>query len=709
MSEKPFDNSLNLETVGMRNFMSYGNNTTVVDLQRPGTTLIVGEDVESGISNGSGKTTILNAIVYAIFDRPISKELKLDELINNVNKKNMEVFIKFNKAGRQYEIRRYRKSKDGNGVKLFIDGVDSTRDSVDRTNQYIAENIIGYSYDLFVRIVVFSAGHEPFFSLPTSGAKKPTQSEIIEELFSITVLAQKAALLKEDIKDNERKLELMKVRVDQIDKEKDRHEKLIASTEAKLADWDDNQDLRIISTQKQLKQANNTDYKTEEIAHKQIVSLSAIISNVTSTMRRVEEWEDLQTSKIQMIQNRMKSLEGIDFDKQEALFIELELHKAELKDQSTALQTVMTKLKTDTASMKKMMTDHSALSDQKCPYCLQDYAEAKAKADELQINIDLLTKSIEDASDTKVAIEDRVTAAKAAVEVISNQTVSDLKSLLIMKNDADTLAERLNDLQNDTNPHLPVLKDLVGDSKDLIASAKKLIKDSTTDLELYKSQVTTKSLDELMSLKSSCAILQSKMEAMLEEINPHVAMLRDLKRVALDSPQYDEINELQKLVEHQKFLVKLLTKNDSFVRKSIIDKNIPLLNQRLKKNLTDLGLPHKVEFTNTMTASISQLGRPISYHGLSAGQQARINLALSFAFRDVLQKMHSPVNFCLLDEVLDVGLCTHGIAAAVRMLKHKAKDEKMTMFVISHKMGEDSGFESTLKVEFKGGFSSIQQ
>lgn len=709
MSGTPFDNSLNLETVGMRNFMSYGNNTTVVDLQRPGTTLIVGEDVESGISNGSGKTTILNAIVYAIFDRPISKELKLDELINNVNKKNMEVFIKFNKAGRQYEIRRYRKGKDGNGVKLFIDGVDSTRDSVDRTNQYIAENIIGYSYDLFVRIVVFSAGHEPFFSLPTSGAKKPTQSEIIEELFSITVLAQKATLLKEDIKDNERKLELMKVRVDQIDKEKDRHEKLITSTEAKLVDWDDNQDLRIISTQKQLKQANNTDYKTEEIAHKQIVSLSAIISNVTSTMRRVEEWEDLQTSKIQMIQNRMKSLEGIDFDKQEALFVELDLHKAELKDQSTALQIVMAKLKTDTASMKKMMTDHSALSDQKCPYCLQDYVEAKAKADELQINIDLLTKSIEDAADTRVTIEDRVTAAKTAVEVISNQTVSDLKSLLIMKNDADTLAERLNDLQNDTNPHLPVLKDLVGDSKDLIASAQKLIKDSTTDLELYKSQVTTKSLDELMSLKSSCAVLQSKMEAMLEEINPHVAMLRDLKRVALDSPQYDEINELQKLVEHQKFLVKLLTKNDSFVRKSIIDKNIPLLNQRLKKNLTDLGLPHKVEFTNTMTASISQLGRSISYHGLSAGQQARINLALSFAFRDVLQKMHSPINFCLLDEVLDVGLCTHGIAAAVRMLKHKAKDEKMTMFVISHKMGEDSGFESTLKVEFKGGFSGIQQ
>jgi DNA repair exonuclease SbcCD ATPase subunit len=698
------DDALNLESVSMRNFMSYGNATVVVNLQRPGTTLIVGEDVETGISNGSGKTTILNGITYALFDRPISKELKLDELINNVNKKNMEVGIKFNKGGKHYDIMRYRKGKDGNTVKLFIDGVDCTRDSVDRTNQYIVENIIGYSYDLFVRIVVFSAGHEPFFSLPTSGAKKPTQSDIIEELFSITVLAQKAALLKEEIKDSERKLELMKVRVDQIDKEKTRHDHLINNTQTKLTDWDDAQDMKIIATQKQLKAANSINYDVEELAHKGIASLEPLIEQITYAREKVSTWNDTHAFKIKSIQSKIDDVAGIDFDKEEALLNELELYKRELDEQTIIHKNLLSKATQDIKTIKKLINEHKSLLDNKCPYCLQDYLESKNRAVELQITINELQQAIKITDDDAVAIEDKILVAEDAIKDIQSHTKYGIKALLTLKNDATTLNDRLESLQSETNPFETLLEKLIGnDDVDVILTNMK------KQLLEHKSLITTKSLDDLMSLKSSRAVLQSRVESILDEVNPHVSALSELKKVVLDDPQYDEINDLQKVVDHQKFLVKLLTKSDSFVRKAIIDKNIPLLNQRLKKNLSELGLPHKVEFTNTMTASITQLGRPISYHGLSTGQRARINLALSFAFRDVLQKMHSPVNFCLLDEVLDVGLCQHGTAAAIRMLKTKAKEENMTMFVISHKMGEDSGFGSTLKVQFSGGFSSIVQ
>jgi DNA repair exonuclease SbcCD ATPase subunit len=115
-----------------------------------------------------------------------------------------------------------------------------------------------------------------------------------------------------------------------------------------------------------------------------------------------------------------------------------------------------------------------------------------------------------------------------------------------------------------------------------------------------------------------------------------------------------------------------------------------------------------VEFTHEMTASISQFGRPLDFGNLSNGQRARVNIALSFAFRDVLQSIHDHINVCMLDEVLDVGLDAIGVQAAARMLKHKARDEGLSMYVISHRDEIDSAFDHRMTVQMSKGFSYIK-
>ena len=130
--------------LSMRNFLSYGNNTTVLDLRRPGTTLIVGENLDltsDGVgANGVGKSSIINAIVYAIYDNPVS-DISKDNLINNINQKNMEVTLEFiGDDGCAYKIHRQRKMKTGtvgNNVYFYKDGVDVTLDSMSATNAEI--------------------------------------------------------------------------------------------------------------------------------------------------------------------------------------------------------------------------------------------------------------------------------------------------------------------------------------------------------------------------------------------------------------------------------------------------------------------------------------------------------------------------------------------------------------------------------------------
>jgi len=227
--------------------------------------------------------------------------------------------------------------------------------------------------------------------------------------------------------------------------------------------------------------------------------------------------------------------------------------------------------------------------------------------------------------------------------------------------------------------------------------------------KLIKNKITVPNLEELLEIKNQSSTLESKLDELENAINPFIEPLEELEDVKLDDIGYNEINKLTVHLDHQKFLLKLLTKKDSFVRKVLLNKNIPFLNSRLQQYLLDLGLPHTVEFTHQLTAEISQFGRPMDFGNLSNGQRARVNLALSFAFRDVLQNLHTRINICMLDEVLDVGLDAVGVQNAARMLKRKGRDDNLSLYIISHRDEIDSAFENTMTIQMTKGFSYIKE
>ena len=153
--------------------------------------------------------------------------------------------------------------------------------------------------------------------------------------------------------------------------------------------------------------------------------------------------------------------------------------------------------------------------------------------------------------------------------------------------------------------------------------------------------------------------------------------------------------------------MKLLTKKDSFIRKALLNKSIPLLNTRLRNNLDKVGLPHRATFTEEMEVSISQFGADYEYGNFSAGQKARVNLCLAFAFRDVLQSRFGKINLCILDECLDTGLGNVGVTQATKMIKSIAQDNHLSMFVISHRDEVLNMFDKRIEIELRNGFSNI--
>jgi DNA repair exonuclease SbcCD ATPase subunit len=223
------------------------------------------------------------------------------------------------------------------------------------------------------------------------------------------------------------------------------------------------------------------------------------------------------------------------------------------------------------------------------------------------------------------------------------------------------------------------------------------------------SKIEFDSLESLYKVKGEIEQLTSKLDDLKNAKNPHMESFKELKAVKLEPIDMDSVNALDKKLTHQNYLLKLLTKKDSFIRKNLLNKNLTFLNQRLRGYLSDLGLPHRVEFTQEMTAHISQFGRQLDFGNLSSGQKARVNLALSFSFRDVLQRSLDSVNVCMLDEVLDVGLDSVGVQNAAHMLKRKSRDDDLTLFIISHRDEVSGIFDKTLTVRMEKGFSNIIQ
>lgn len=569
------------ENLSIRNFLSFGNNVTEIDLSIDGTILINGKNLDIGGANGVGKTTIINAICFVLYNNPFDN-ISLKRLINNTNSEKdtqMEVRLTFSKGDKRYEI--YRCRGTSTNIEIMCDGIDITLDSVSENDKMIVE-IIGISYELFTNIVVFAGGSEPFLQKPVGDQRK-----LIEELFNITILSEKAKKLKEKIKITEGDINIQ-----------------------------------------------------EAIIKEQQSAITRYNKQVSDAEARILKWEEDKEASIAKIKTQLESIEGIDFD------VEYENHKkhaeaeAELTELKTKRKVVEKKLKDSGTSLEKVYNELTHLRGSKCPYCLQQYENAQAKIDELE------TKKTEIEQQSLVFMDELavIDGEISAVETIEKQLNESIKhpnieALMRIKLDIDVYASKLSELEKSENPHLEAFEALLGESV---------------------KEVDSKKLDQLKSK-----------------------------------------------LEHQQFLLKLLTDKNSFIRRKIINKTIPFLNSRLNHYTSELGLPHLVKFDDDMSCSVSEYGRELDFGNLSNGEKKRVNMALSLSFRDVLHHLHGKVNLMFIDEIDGGALDDMGIDAIIKMIKKKSRDDGIAIWVISHRPEMVGRFEHEITIQKENGFSSI--
>jgi DNA repair exonuclease SbcCD ATPase subunit len=219
-------------------------------------------------------------------------------------------------------------------------------------------------------------------------------------------------------------------------------------------------------------------------------------------------------------------------------------------------------------------------------------------------------------------------------------------------------------------------------------------------------KVTYDNLEQALNHKATLAGLEKDIEIKQSEENPYVEQIAELRKTAIQDINWESLNDLNHIKEHQEFLLKLLTNKDSFVRKRIIDQNLAFLNQRLTYYLDKIGLPHLVEFQNDLTVIITQLGQDLDFDNLSRGERNRLILSMSWAFRDVWENLYHSINLLFIDELVDSGMDSSGVESSIAVLKRMTRERDKNVFLISHRDDLTSRVNHVLKVIKENGFTS---
>jgi len=302
-----------IKDLTVKNFMSVGNATQAVNFDRRDLTLVLGENLDlggddSGARNGTGKTTIINALSYALYGNALTN-IKKDNLINKTNTKGMMVTIDFEVNGVDYRIERGRKP----GVmKFWISGNekeitdDSQGDS--RETQAEIERMLGMSHDMFKHIVALNTYTEPFLSL-----KANDQRTIIEQLLGITLLSEKAEHLKELGKATKDAITSEEFRIKAVGDANKRIEEQIENLRKRQRMWQAKHNEDIARFQSAFDELSRIDIEAELAAHLALTAYNnkaKQIKELTAWIKRCELDEARETKTIEKLKADIASLEN---------------------------------------------------------------------------------------------------------------------------------------------------------------------------------------------------------------------------------------------------------------------------------------------------------------------------------------------------------------------------------------------------------------
>jgi DNA repair exonuclease SbcCD ATPase subunit len=421
-----------IKNITVKNFLSVGNQTQAVGFDKSHLTLVLGANLDlggddSGSRNGTGKTTIVNALSYALYGQALTN-IKKENLINKTNSKGMLVTVEFEKNGNLYRIERGRKP---NIMRLFVNDAQQKSSNEDdesqgdsRETQKFIDDLMGMSHTMFKHLVALNTYTEPFLSM-----KAAEQREVIEQLLGITILSEKAEKLKADVKLTKDQIQTETVKIESTKTANDNVQKSIDSLQLKSSAWNNKHDKDLENLGKAILHLEGVDIEQEIAAHqslkaweeldKKIRALSKQRSMLESAVIQAQKTRDKYAKEVESLKDKTCPAceQELHDHKHETMTADAVQHLAEA-------QTYFDKVSDD---LKKVLEE---LGSGDMPHKPNTFYETEAEALGHKNNLNNLERQLTEKVDEHNPYDEQIQELKkTAIQEIKWDTINQLVKL----------------------------------------------------------------------------------------------------------------------------------------------------------------------------------------------------------------------------------------------------------------------------------------
>jgi DNA repair exonuclease SbcCD ATPase subunit len=295
---------IQIKNLTVKNFMSVGAATQGIDFDRNDLTLVLGENLDlggDGSRNGTGKTTIINALSYALYGQALSN-IRKDNLVNKTNGKNMLVSLDFSVNAQEYRIERGRKP---NVLRFYINNehraAEDEAQGDSRETQDAIERVMNMSHDMFKHVLALNTYTEPFLSL-----KANDQRTIIEQLLGITLLSERADAIKELNRQTKDAIQAEEFRIRAVQEANKRIEEQIESLRKRQRLWTAKRDEDVSKLEQAIADLEHIDIDAEVQAHRDLEAFHVkkkALDDATRYIRQI----DADDAKLNKLLDKLKT------------------------------------------------------------------------------------------------------------------------------------------------------------------------------------------------------------------------------------------------------------------------------------------------------------------------------------------------------------------------------------------------------------------
>lgn len=718
---------INCESVGFKNFLSFGSKWQDIELKH-GLNFVTGWDAARNKSNGAGKSSFLESILFALFGKT-ARDIKKEQIINWKNKKNCEVVFRFNVNDNKYEVLRSIKPDK---LEIYRNGSLIPQDAhVKDYQSMFEEDIWGLDLKMTTSLVHSNANS----SANILSMKKPEKRKLMEKMFDLTIFSKMNEICNEklrNIQGKTREIELkMQSHLEQIDKAKQMIDqfkdeiKKKALIEKELADLliefkemvEDypNIEEEIEDISKEIEQKENALRDKIQIIEKKEVEIKIKIEHVEEGLEEVKKMDDIiennkdLESHIKKIENRIGTVDAIAERIKELKELKDKLVSDNGKDE-IKLSKIEKEVIELNADLKNCEKNLELLKEGICPVC-------KTKVKDPQAHYGKEIASIK----RKITNREKKTKPiNEAMKVVDKRIVDIGDEVEALQDDKDNILTLRSKIQQVSKK----------DSKELKAELEKHI-GNLKFLDEKKSEINKKTSEESSPLSNKWKDLNEEFskikrkEKKVEELKTQVGVeqknIKSFEKMIDD--QKNQISEIgSKSVELEEGMEKLQTIRDYIntikgllkdekIKQHMISKIMPYLNQQANYYLSEVDYSFYVKIDKWMDIEIKGPGiTNATYDSLSGGERRGIDLAIQLGFLDIARTQAGIFpDLLTFDELLDSSIDGQGIGEVLKIIRVKQMETNGKFFIISHRSEIDNELiDNRYHVVKENGYSRVE-